>query len=220
MNRDIDKASPQQRLQHLVAVIAGERFLKRQGLGNEVPFFICPYRPEEAVEMENLQRLLRNQLSVRGVRVLALNLYDLSIQILKDRGIWDRILEMESSFPKDQLKELLQGVLDPESNLVPAIAARMAEAEFDVLFLSGVGEVFPYIRSHNVLNNLQSTAKDKPTVNVLPRRLHPLLGIRRLARSLRPPPRRQVLPRLQHLPLRTLNPEQQHDSQIPLQKTS
>jgi len=37
-----------------------------------------------------------------------------------------------------------------------------------VIFLSGVGEVFPYIRSHNVLNNLQSTAKDKPTVMFFP----------------------------------------------------
>ena len=168
MNREIEKKSMQERLQHLVALVSGQRFLERQGLGNEVPFFICPYRPEEAVAMETLQRQLISQLEQRGVRVLPVNLYDLSIEILKDRGIWDRILEMETTFPKDQLKELLQGVLDPESNLVPAIAAKMADAEFDVMFISGVGEVFPYIRSHNVLNNLQSTAKDKPTVMFFP----------------------------------------------------
>jgi hypothetical protein len=168
MNRDIDKKSMQERLQHLVTLISGQRFLQRQGLGNEVPFFICPYRPEEAVAMETLQRQLINQLELRGIRVLPINLYDLSVQILKERGIWDRILEMESSVSKDQLKELLQGVLDPETNLVPAIAATMASSEFHVMFLSGVGEVFPYIRSHNVLNNLQSTAKDKPTVMFFP----------------------------------------------------
>ena len=37
-----------------------------------------------------------------------------------------------------------------------------------MLFLSGIGEIFPYIRSHNVLNNLQSTAKTKPTVLFFP----------------------------------------------------
>jgi hypothetical protein len=63
---------------------------------------------------------------------------------------------------------LLQGVLDPEAHLVPAIAEKMQQADFDVLFLSGVGEIFPYIRSHNVLNNLQSTAKEKPTVLFFP----------------------------------------------------
>jgi len=156
------------RFQHLFAVISGQRFINKQGLGNEVPFFICPYKPEEAVEMERLQRQLINRLGQAGVGVLDINLYDLSIEILRERDIWDQILEMEASVSKDQLKELLQGVLDPEAHLVPAIAAKLASTDFEVLFLSGVGEVFPYIRSHNVLNNLQSTAKEKPTVMFFP----------------------------------------------------
>ena len=28
---------------HLLRVISSNRFLKKQGLGNEIPFFICPY---------------------------------------------------------------------------------------------------------------------------------------------------------------------------------
>ena len=48
------------------------------------------------------------------------------------------------------------------------IAERLRGSDHDVLFLCGIGEVFPYIRSHNVLNNLQSTAKDKPTVLFFP----------------------------------------------------
>lgn len=168
MTTDRARMPMQDRFQHLFAVISGERFLSKQGLGNEVPFFICPYKPEESVEMERLQRQLCNRLEQTGVRVLEINLYDLSIEILKARDIWTRILEMEDSVSKDQLKELLQGVLDPEAHLVPGIAAKMAESDFEVLFLSGVGEVFPYIRSHNVLNNLQSTAKEKPTVMFFP----------------------------------------------------
>lgn len=46
--------------------------------------------------------------------------------------------------------------------------SRIQQSEFDVLFLSGIGEVFPYIRSHNVLNNLQSTAKNQPTILFFP----------------------------------------------------
>jgi hypothetical protein len=156
------------RLQHLFTVISGQRFLKKQGLGNEVPFFICPFKPEEAVEMGRLQRQLIKRLEHAGLRILEINLYDLSIEILKERDIWDRVLDMEESVSKEQLKELLQGVLDPEAHLVPAIAAKLARTDFEVLFLSGVGEVFPYIRSHNVLNNLQSTAKEKPTVMFFP----------------------------------------------------
>nr|WP_292995137.1 DUF1788 domain-containing protein [Nitrosomonas sp.] len=168
MKIDIAKMPMQDRFQHLFAVISGQRFLKKQGLGNEVPFFICPYEPERSVEMERLQRQLVNRLDQAGIRILEINLYDLSIEILKDRDIWEQIREMEDSISKDQLKELLQGVLDPETHLVPAIATKLAKNDFDVLFLSGVGEVFPYIRSHNVLNNLQSTAKEKPTVMFFP----------------------------------------------------
>jgi hypothetical protein len=164
----IEKKSMQERFQHLFDVISGKRFLQKQGLGNEVPFFICPFRPEECVEMERLQRQLVNSLSHAGVRVLEINLYDLSIEILKGRDLWEQILDIENSVSKEQLRELLQGVLDPEAHLVPAIAAKLANNEFDVLFLAGVGAVFPYIRSHNVLNNLQSTAKEKPTVMFFP----------------------------------------------------
>ena len=168
MIADIARMPMQDRFQHLFAVISGQRFLNKQGLGNEVPFFICPFKPEESVEMERLLRQLVNRLEQAGVRILEINLYDLSIEILKERDTWNQIIEIEDSVPKEQFKELLQGVLDPETHLVPAIADKLASTDFEVLFLSGVGEVFPYIRSHNVLNNLQSTAKEKPTVMFFP----------------------------------------------------
>jgi len=166
--QDMEHAPIQQRFQHLFSVISGQRFLNKEGLGNEIPFFICPFRPEEAVEMARLERQLVNRLAQENVRVLDIDLYDLSVELLKARGIWEQLLDMEQAVSKEELKELLQGVLDPESHLVPAMAARMAASAFDVLFLTGVGEVFPYIRSHNVLNNLQSTAKEQPTVLFFP----------------------------------------------------
>ena len=153
---------------HLFKVISSERFLHKQGLGNEVPFFICPYSPTDAIEMEGLRAQLSTKLANQGIQVLEINIYDLSIEILQERGIWNTILSRESSLSKEKLQELLQNTLDPEQNLIPAIAKRMQESEFDVMFLSGAGEVFPYIRSHNVLNNLQSTAKQQPTILFFP----------------------------------------------------
>lgn len=165
----IDENSPiQARFDHLFQLIRGERFLKKQGLGNEVPFFICPYPAEKGVEMEQLIRQLVRRLDQDGVCVLHLDLYDIAVELLQKRGIWERLLKAEPNRPKDSLLEILQGVLDPEDHLIPAIAEKMSQAEFAVLFLSGVGEVFPYIRSHNVLNNLQSTAKEQPTVLFFP----------------------------------------------------
>ena len=157
-----------ERFDHLFSLICSKRFLLKQGLGNEVPFFICPFPPEEAVETERMVKQLARQLEKNGVGVLKINLYDLSIELLQERGIWDRILAIEETVSKAQLKELLQGALDPETHLAPAIASKMEATSFDVMFITGVGEVFPYIRSHNVLNNLQSTATEQPTVVFFP----------------------------------------------------
>jgi hypothetical protein len=154
---------------HLLKVISSERFLKMQGLGNEIPFFICPFDPAKVEKMnKEVIAPLINQLKHNGIRVLRIDLYDLSIELLKERGIWDQTLDAESDITKSELKDLLQGVLDPETHLIPAIAQKMEKDGFEVMFLTGVGEVFPYIRSHTVLNNLQSTAKDKPTIMFFP----------------------------------------------------
>lgn len=168
MARDTNTMSPRDRQEHLLEVISSPRFLKKQGLGNEVPFFISPFPAADAVEIEVVRAQLVKLLADRGVIALDINLYDLSVRMLRERGIWDQLIEQESAFSKDELKELLQNVLDPEQHLIPEIAAVLKATEFDVLLLSGVGEVYPFIRSHNVLNNLQSTAKDKPTVMFFP----------------------------------------------------
>jgi hypothetical protein len=165
---ELAKGPMPERYEHLVNVMTSERFLKMQSLGNEVPFFICPFKPQEFHEMSKLYDQLVNTLRNKGIHVLKINLYDLSVDLLKERGIWDRVIQTEQALSKNELKELLQGVLDPENHLIPTIASKMAAKDYDVMFITGVGEVFPYIRSHSVLNNLQSTAKDRPTVMFFP----------------------------------------------------
>jgi hypothetical protein len=183
MNQKISQQPLADRFEHLIKVIGSERFLQMRGLNNDLPFYICEFRASEAFEMQRFQRQLISSLANlsvpclggRGVRVLDINLYDLSIELLQAREgsgdgsrLWDELLAVEADVEKDNLLELLQNVLGIEDYLIPAIGKQLQQADFDVLFLSGIGEVFPYLRSHNVLNNLQSTAKNKPTVLFFP----------------------------------------------------
>jgi hypothetical protein len=165
---DLEHAPMKERFEHLLKLMSGKRFLNREGLGNEVPFFICPFDPTETQEMIQLVKTLKSRLASTGIQVLEINLYDLVVELLQETGDWDALLEVEADTPKDAIKEQLQSLLEPQSHLIPAIARKMAVQEFQILFLTGVGEVFPYIRSHTVLNNLQSTAKDHPTVLFFP----------------------------------------------------
>ncbi|HRM00850.1 MAG TPA: DUF1788 domain-containing protein [Acidovorax sp.] len=183
LSQKISQAPLAQRFEHLLAVMSSERFLHMRGLNNDLPFYICEFPASQATDIERLQRQLINtlqglsvpSLGGRGVKVLEINLYDLCIALLQARegssdgtSLWDDILRVETEVDKDNLLELLQNVLGIEDYLIPAIAERLRGGDYDVLFLCGIGEVFPYIRSHNVLNNLQSTAKDKPTVLFFP----------------------------------------------------
>jgi hypothetical protein len=164
----IKASTRKERAEHLFKVVTSERFLTKQGLGNEVPFFICPYPAEEGLSMVEDRIDLITRITHAGVAVLDISLFDLSLSILEERGILEQVLEIERETDKGELRELLQSVLDPQANLIPKIGEAIEATPHDVIFLSGVGEVYPYIRSHNVLNNLQSTAKDKPTVMFFP----------------------------------------------------
>ena len=156
--------------EHLFNVLSGRRFLAMEGLGNEVPFFIYPYPPEIALEVAQVKKRVKNRLGNAGVTVREVNLYDITVEILQERGVWDRLLAMESDQDKGDFREILQGMLDPQLHIAPAIRAKIGDGGFDILFLTGIGEVFPYIRSHNVLNNLQSVVTGKPMLMYFPGR--------------------------------------------------
>jgi hypothetical protein len=78
--------------ERLFSVLSGKRFLEMEGLANEVPFFIYPYAPEDALEVAKSKKRIKNRLGNVGVRVREVNLYDLSVEILQERGVWERVL--------------------------------------------------------------------------------------------------------------------------------
>lgn len=168
MASDLQKSPIAIRFDHLLNVISSQRFLRMEGIGKEVPFFVVPYCPSEHLEIEAIRGQLINKLRHKGIRVLEINLYDLSKELMDVEGDWQHWIDNEATTSKVDLLEALQNLTDAETKLAPAIANKISESEFDVLFLAGVGEVFPYIRSHTVLNNLQSVAKSHPMVMFFP----------------------------------------------------
>ncbi len=148
--------------------IQKESFLSMQALGGEIPFYIVPYNPSQENDVINEIKRLKDRLTHRGISVLEINLYQLSLDILSERGILEKLLEKETTLTKAQLFKTLQGALDSETRLVPAIATQVKDIRSHMVFLTGIGQVFPYIRSHTILNNLQNSIKDRPTIMFFP----------------------------------------------------
>ena len=158
--------------QHVLAVLSSDRFLRMEGLGNEVPFFIWPYPPEQALEVQAANRRIVDRLrTTRGLSVLVVDLFELAVELLEGRGgnMLERLEQIEPTRSRSAFRRDLQRMLDPEQHIVPAIERRIeAEAGVDLLVLTGIGRVFPFIRSHNVLNNLQVAVPDFPVLMLFP----------------------------------------------------
>lgn len=155
-------------INHLYHIISSEDFLQQKSLGGEIPFFIAPFEAKDQLEIDAELKGLKNRLENAGVSVLELNLYDLSMEIIEEELGTEEIFALEQEMDKDEFKEALQSVLDIHEVLMPVIRERINSSQAKVYFLTGIGLVFPFIRSHNILNNLQNIAKKAPTVAFFP----------------------------------------------------
>ena len=78
-----------------------------KGLNNDLPFYICEFKAAEAFDMQRVQHQLISHLAGmridclhgRGATVLEINLYDLTVDLLKARegnregqSLWEHIL--------------------------------------------------------------------------------------------------------------------------------
>jgi len=152
------------KFEHLYKVISNQEFLRMESLGGEIPFFIAAFDPKQQIEVDRAIRSLKNKLETNGIPVLELNLYDIAMELLNEELGEGEIFELEKTMDNKEFKEALQSILDINEVLIPKIKGMIDAASAKVYFLTGIGLVFPFIRSHNVLNNLQNVAKKAPTV--------------------------------------------------------
>lgn len=152
----------------LFSRLNSEEFLTMKALGGEIPFYIVPYNPTQENDVIKQIKKLQSRLKTSGTSVFEINLYELSISMLEKRGLLQKIFAKEQSLDKGKLFKTMQGVLDSETNLIPEIGKLCEANPSNIVFMTGIGQVFPYIRSHTILNNLQNWIKDRPTVVFFP----------------------------------------------------
>ena len=154
----------------LFEVISSKSFMKMEALGGEIPFYISAYDATRELEVRKAIRGLSNRLESDGIIVLELNLYELTCEILeKKEGGMELMAKVEKKAKnKTKFLRALQSSLNIHEVLMPEMEKRIKATKAQVYFVTGIGLVFPFIRSHNILNNLQNIAKDAPTVTFFP----------------------------------------------------
>ena len=158
------------RLNQIIPKLTSPEFLKNQGLGNEIGFWIFDYPPEREMDMRNfldgtiMPNLVKHQPAIKAVTV---NLFDLVIGQLEDRNLLDKAIEMQALQGDAKALESLRRVLK-EDRLAEKLVADLDIANIDLVILSGVGAVYPMLRTHTLLSALHPYMKYTPLIMMYP----------------------------------------------------
>lgn len=161
------------RLEELNEKLADPKFMTNKGLGNEVGFYIFDYEPEDELAVRDSLPYLKKHIHSENneVTVQEFDLYEVVLEFFRQRGYMDKNFKMEekkgSEFLYDKMKKALR-LATNDDWIVSYIKEHMDEDA--MIFLTGVGKAYPVIRSHTVLNNLQTVVEKKPLILFYPGR--------------------------------------------------
>ncbi|MEA5469928.1 DUF1788 domain-containing protein [Spirulina sp. 06S082] len=157
-----------QRLDKLFPIFCEPRFLSNQGLGKEIGFHIFDYDPECDPLVQNYLVGLKSRLesSPHSLKVLEINLYYVILELLEARNLLQKALDLETKQGSTAFNKSIRPLLRPEK-IVEVIQNRLTGDE-QLIWLTGVGAIYPWMRSHTILNNLHPILDTTPLVMFFP----------------------------------------------------
>lgn len=157
-----------QQFKELFNRITTDDFLQMKNLSGEIPFHVFTYDPADEVRVAAATEGLFKKLKNKGLKALELNLYKLQIELLdSELGLPD-VFELEREMKKQEFKEAMLSTIHFDEVYIPEIENKIKSSDADLYLITGVGLAYPLIRSHKILNNIQSIAVDSPTVILYP----------------------------------------------------
>lgn len=152
----------------ILELVSSTDFLNNLSSAGEVPFYISAYKvAKEDLLIESIE-LLKKKLRTRGIKVLIIDLYEVAINRLTEDDDIEDYFELETSISKKEFVQTLGHALDTEDILIPYIEDLVNKKQPNVVFIIGVGKVFPFIRSHSIVNNLENIINEIPFVLFYP----------------------------------------------------
>jgi hypothetical protein len=162
----------EERLNQILPKVSSPDFLNSKGLGNEIGFWIFDYPAERELEMRSFfnQTILPNLArSQPPIRVVEINLFNLVIELLGDRKLLDKVLEMQRTKGDEAVLNALRPILK-EDKLAAKLVENININDIDVLILHGVGSAYPMIRTHTLLSALHPLMGRVPLLMFYPGR--------------------------------------------------
>ena len=146
--------------------ISDPSFLANKGLSNEVGIHVFCYAPKDEIAVQDYIRRLKAEANT-PYRIIECDLYEIFLSLLEDKRVLRSVPGLEDKRGKEYLLNQLQKIATPE-----ALLARMDYSPHvkgqDVLFMTGIGKIHPFMRSHKMLDSMQHLFEDIPIVMFYP----------------------------------------------------
>ncbi len=159
--------STSKRLEQIIPKIQSEAFIQNKGLGNEIGFYVFDYDPADEMLVRDYVIHIKAKFNYEGSnrRIIEYDLYELLLDIAREKKILDQIPLEEKERGQARLSI---GIMNAVGYQDYINKMNFKQKPGNVLFLTGVGKVYPFMRSHKILNNLDHVFEQLPVVLFFP----------------------------------------------------
>ena len=156
-----------ERLERLGTRFQDQLFLENKGLGNEIGLYVFAYDPkDEMIVRKFIQKLVNND-ERYTFSIHENDLFEIFLDICKDNDVLDDLPEYESNNGFKSLQKAIENFASVDDYL-DKFEPKQREKGTDIIIITGLGKVFPFMRSHTILENLQPIISDVPIVLFYP----------------------------------------------------
>lgn len=139
------------RLQKMEKRINEEGFTTPTGIGSEIPHYVFDYPPEDELIVRTYTESLLKRTSLN---VKEINLFHFLLSMFEDD--LEELIALAEEEGFGELTHALQTVLEDQNLVVDTFVEQAEDAE--LIFITGVGTVHPFLRSSQVLKKLSNHA--------------------------------------------------------------
>jgi Domain of unknown function (DUF1788) len=154
--------------ERLFKILSHPSFLAMKGLANEVPIFIQTYEPAREDDIRRMVESLAIRLRNTGTTAKSLDLFNLVLEEMEEHHVLEDLLRDEVSSQKADILETLQNYSDPKTHLIPRLIRAIGDDGTQLTLITGPGRIFPFLRTHTILESLQPAMLRHPVVIFFP----------------------------------------------------
>lgn len=155
------------RLDEMTKRLTSTDLFRTNGLGNEINFHVFDYDTEdEYIVRDYLENYLMKK---ENLNIKVFDIYDIIIDILKEKNFLDKVFEFERKRGAKYLNETISKTIGIGSNndLIMKKIKNQIEPN-QIIIITGIGKCYGIVRGHTILNNLHSIILNNPLIMFYP----------------------------------------------------